>query len=279
MKLDALKKQAGRLAAYMGAKHRVNLKHASALEALAAVHGARNWQTLTAGAEQAEEPDLAARLPGSRPMAISWKFDGTPHLEMPRSSWLRHAVAFGDTGNGWLFDNVAEAVEAGCTALLFAYPETLAGTPPEAAGHPVRFVESSELTGSGLVQMLAQPGVVVVTVVPGEYWVQALRETILSRDAQTAPLVVALPEMDELSSAELQLLLPIAKQGRAKGVVLRSAARDPRWLRHMSQGGDYLANMTHQVYLPSAKDAVREELLARLDDAPAVCLSSDSCRF
>jgi anti-anti-sigma regulatory factor len=279
MKLDALKKQAGRLAAYMGAKHRVNLKHASALEALAAVHGARNWQTLAAGVEHTEEPELAAKTPGKWPMALSWNIDGTPHLEMPRVTWLRHAVAFGDTGNGWLFDNVAEAAEAGCAALLFAYAEGLAGTPSEAAGHPVRFVESRGLSAPGLVQMLTQPGVVVVTVVPGERWCQVLRETILSREAQAGALVVGLPEMDEMSSAELQLLLPIAEQGRAKGVVLRSAARSPRWFRHMSQGGAYLANMTHQVYLPSAKEAVRDAVLARFDSAPAVCLSSDGFRF
>lgn len=279
MKIEALKKQAARLAAYMGAKHRVNLKHASALEALAAVHGARNWQTLAAGTEQADEPDLAAKVPGNRPMTLSWNFDGTPHLQMPRAAWLRHAVAFGDTGNGWLFDNVAEAAGAGCAALLFARPDALVGTPPEAAGHPIRFVDSDDLTCPLLVQMLTQPGVVVVTVLPGEQWCRLLRDTILNRDAQAVPMVVALPEMEELSSAEMQLLLPIAEQGRAKGVVLRSAARDPRWLRHLSQGGKHLANMTHQVYLPSAKDAIREDVLARFDSAPAVCLSSDGCRF
>jgi hypothetical protein len=279
VKLDALKKQAGRLAAYMGAKHRVNLKHASALEALAAVHGARNWQTLAAGAEHTEESDIAAKVPGKGPMALSWNIDGTPHLEMPRATWLRHAVAFGDTGNGWLFDNVAEAAEAGCAAILFAYAEGLAGTPPEAAGHLVRFVESEGLSAADLLQTLMQPGVVVVTVAPGEHWCQVLREAILSRDAQAGPLVVGLPEMEEMSSAELQLLLPIAAQGRAKGVVLRSAARSPRWFRHMTQGAAYLGNMTHQVYLPSAKEDVREEILARFDAAPAVCLSSDGCRF
>lgn len=279
MKLDALKKQAGRLAAYLGAKHRVTLKHASALEALAAVHGARNWQTLAAGAEQTEEPEFAHRVPGKRRMALSWSTDGTPHLELSRESWLRHAVAFGDTGKDWLFDNVAEAAEAGCAALLFAYLEAHGATPPEVAGHDVRFVDSGTLTAASLVQLLGQPGVIVVTAVPGEHWCKVLREAVLGRDMQGTPLVVALPEMDELSSAEMQLLLPIAEQGRASGVVLRSAVRNPQWFRYASHRKAYLANMLHQVYLPSAREAVREDVIDRFDNTPAICISSGCYRF
>jgi len=279
MNLDALKKQAGRLAAYMGAKHRVNLKHASALEALAAIHGARNWQTLAASAEHADEPNASVSPASSGAMTMSWHSTGLPHLSLPRSRWLRHAIAFGDTASGWLFDSVAEAAESGCVALLLAYPDTLVGTPPEAAGHPVRFVDESETSVASLLQSLAGPGVIVVSVSSQTGWCELLREVIQTRGRTGPAMVVGLPEFDAMSSAELIQLLRIAEQGRAFGVTLRSAARDSRRLRHMTHGTAYLANMTHQLYLPSAKGEAREEVLSRFENAPAICLSDTECQF
>lgn len=42
------KQQAARLADHLATKHKLSLKHASTLEAIAAVHGARDWNTLRA---------------------------------------------------------------------------------------------------------------------------------------------------------------------------------------------------------------------------------------
>lgn len=45
---EQLKAQAARLADHLGTKHGIKLKHSAFLEAIAAIHGARNWQSLCA---------------------------------------------------------------------------------------------------------------------------------------------------------------------------------------------------------------------------------------
>lgn len=107
MNIDALKKQATRLAAYLGANHRVNLKHASALEALAAVHGARNWQTLAAQAATDSatqmEPPAGNKARAREPLRpLTWTTQNEPVL-VPQNQWSRHAIAYGDSEevNAW----------------------------------------------------------------------------------------------------------------------------------------------------------------------------------
>jgi hypothetical protein len=277
MTLDALKKQASRLAAYLGAKHRLNLKHASALEALAAVHGARNWQTLAAGADRDDED--VATAPAGGPLTLCWHADGRPQVTLSRASWLRHAVAFGDTAGDWLHANLAEAAHSGLAALLLTYSRE--ALPAHVDRELLQVVEGNRLTAAALAELLTKPGLVVATVTEGDGWGALLREAVLLRRGSTGqpPLVVALPDLNNVTEQDLASVLPLAEQGRAYGVTLRSTARLPQFVLAKARGAAFLANMTHRVFLDAARDAAREELLARLEAAPAVCLSSDGCRF
>lgn len=279
MTLDALKKQASRLAAYLGAKHRLNLKHASALEALAAVHGARNWQTLAAGADAGLDDEDVATAPAGVPLTLCWHADGRPQVTLSRASWLRHAVAFGDTAGDWLHANLTEAAESGMATLLLAHART--ALPVDAPGQPLCVVEGSQLTAGRLVSLLETPGLVVATIAAGDDWSALLRDAVLLRRGSTGqpPLVVALPDLNDLTDKELTSLLPLAEQGRAYGVTLRSTSRLPQFVMAKARGAAFLDNMAHRIFLDAARDAAREELLARLEAAPAVCLSSDGCRF
>jgi hypothetical protein len=99
MSLESFKKQAGRLVAYLGEHHKLRLKHSSALEAIAATHGARNWATLqaksalpdTAEAAPSAGRGLAARGGG---MPLVWQ-DGVPKLFVSQADWSRHTLAEG----------------------------------------------------------------------------------------------------------------------------------------------------------------------------------------
>ena len=103
MSLESLKKQAGRLAAYLGAHHKLRIKHSGALEAIAAAHGARNWATLAAqggpaAPTEAVTPAAAtANLSrrsreGSRPLV--WHEDGRI-MSISHADWSRHTLAEG----------------------------------------------------------------------------------------------------------------------------------------------------------------------------------------
>jgi hypothetical protein len=123
MTLDSLKKQAGRLATYLGANHRVNLKHASALEAIAAVHGARNWQTLAAGTgDSAGVPDGAVPRGGRavERFTMTW-VRGAPALTVPDSDWFRHTLATGTPVEcvGWLEQHMVDCLTRSADGVFF----------------------------------------------------------------------------------------------------------------------------------------------------------------
>lgn len=124
MNLDTLKKQAARLSAYLGAQHRVNLKHASVLEAIASVHGARNWQTLAAKAEagRAAPAETAAdHRPRTRQALrpLTWRTQDEPVL-VPETQWCRHAIAYGaaDDINTWASYHLAHCLQFGQAGLF-----------------------------------------------------------------------------------------------------------------------------------------------------------------
>lgn len=54
MSTSIFKAQASRLAQHLADKHGIKLKHASVLEAIAALHGARDWNTLSASTTAGE---------------------------------------------------------------------------------------------------------------------------------------------------------------------------------------------------------------------------------
>lgn len=121
MTLESLKKQASRLAAYLGEKHRVNLKHASALEALAAVYGVRNWQTLSARAGKSQGEGQGAYSQQNEVLPLSWYEDGQLHVEVRRMEWQRHGVARGTTEQTemWVRRHASLALDAEYGLILF----------------------------------------------------------------------------------------------------------------------------------------------------------------
>ena len=278
MSLESLKKQAGRLATYLGAKHRVNLKHASALEVVAAMHGARNWQTLAAGAPR--EAEEAPPQPGTKGvLALSWTPTGQPHVSLPQGAWLRHGIAFGDTAYAWVQDSLFEAAEAGLSAILLAHPDDFVGMPPETIdGSPVQMCELSKLENL-VATKLNQ--LVVVPTPAGSNWSQVLRSCIQARLAagERSPLVIGIPGLDRLTDQEQADLWPLAQQGRSLGLTLRWYSRTKVAVQARAMGPQLLAQMAHQLFLGDARETVHEEVLERLKAAPAVYLGPGTTQF
>lgn len=97
MSLESFKKQAGRLVAYLGEHHKLRLKYSGALEAIAAVHGVRNWATLQSKGVPAEAPTSApARGRGTSigGMPLVWQ-GRVPKLFVSQADWSRHTLAEG----------------------------------------------------------------------------------------------------------------------------------------------------------------------------------------
>jgi hypothetical protein len=65
------KAQAERLVSHLSAVHKIRLKHASALEAIAAVHAARDWNTLSARQEAPDVATVRAAAGGARAAAAA----------------------------------------------------------------------------------------------------------------------------------------------------------------------------------------------------------------
>ena len=97
--IEFLKVQANRLIGYMGDKHRFRLKPASSLEALAALYGYSDWNTLHAmAAREAAQPVAAQGLPHLSPhnaFPLTWTRHGTVDLSVSSDDWFRHTLAIG----------------------------------------------------------------------------------------------------------------------------------------------------------------------------------------
>jgi len=278
MSLESLKKQAGRLATYLGAKHRVNLKHASALEVVAAMHGARNWQTLAAGAPpQAEE---APPKPGTKGvLALSWTAAGEPHVTLPQGAWLRHGIAFGDTSYAWVQHNLFEAVDAGLSAILLAHPDNFDGVSRQADDNA-----SVQMCRLSKLETLASTKLTQLVVVPTSAesnWTEVLRSYVQARHAagDRSPLVIGVPGLGQLSDQQLADLWPLVQQGRAFGITLRCYSRSKAAVLSRKSGSQFLAQMAHQIFLGNAREAAQEEVLERLNAAPAVYLGFNTTQF
>jgi hypothetical protein len=120
MTLDILKKQATRLVAYLGAHHRVNIRHASALEAIAAVHGARNWPTLAARSGRPAVAQTSRGTPTQEHFALTWK-NGMPAMTLSTDDWFRHTLATGEPDDCayWLQQHIADCRLRGADGVFF----------------------------------------------------------------------------------------------------------------------------------------------------------------
>lgn len=118
----ALKDQANRLVAYLGDKHRFKLKLSSALEAMAAIHKQRDWNTLQALAAAAEAPAPAVAADAQFPVA--WGAQGQP-LNVNRADWLRHTLATGGSSQdrrAWCLQQLyAQVARGGSGVFVHAF--------------------------------------------------------------------------------------------------------------------------------------------------------------
>ena len=89
--------QAERLVTYMGDKHRFRLKSASAQEAVAAMYGKQDWNTLHGLAQRASESAGQAPSPVAHEASfpLTWSTLDQPQLAVGREDWYRHTLASG----------------------------------------------------------------------------------------------------------------------------------------------------------------------------------------
>lgn len=95
--IEFLKAQANRLIGYMGDKHRFRLKPASSLEALAAMYGYSDWNTLHAMAARESEPAVAStsKQPAHSTFPLTWNRLGHADLSVDVTDWYRHTLGLG----------------------------------------------------------------------------------------------------------------------------------------------------------------------------------------
>lgn len=98
--VEFLKDQATRLVTYLGDKHRFRLKPASALEAVAAMYGKHDWNTLHGLAQRLAGEDVRIGAPAPVSAAadsfpLTWSEQDRPQLTVTRDDWYRHTLGSG----------------------------------------------------------------------------------------------------------------------------------------------------------------------------------------
>lgn len=119
--VELLKDQASRLVTYLGDKHRFRLKPASALEAVAALYGKHDWNTLHGLAQRAagEHGRADGHTPSREQLdsfPLTWSEHGRPQLTVAHDDWYRHTIASGGTladRQAWLQQHFGEHVSRG----------------------------------------------------------------------------------------------------------------------------------------------------------------------
>ncbi|GBG14526.1 diguanylate cyclase [Novimethylophilus kurashikiensis] len=113
--VSALKDQANRLIAYLGDKHRIKLKLSSALEAIAAIHQQRDWNTLRAWASDEGAPTIAPDE-----FELVWDANGACLQAAASQDFFRHSMVYGtaEQTREWLVRHVGQAIERGFGGLF-----------------------------------------------------------------------------------------------------------------------------------------------------------------
>lgn len=91
--LESYKKAATRVAQYLGEHHRLKIPRTSALDVVAQVHGARNWQTLAAGERSSSVASDESQMPDVG-YPVQWDATGNPTL-LSGLDWFRHTTVIG----------------------------------------------------------------------------------------------------------------------------------------------------------------------------------------
>jgi hypothetical protein len=150
--IPVLKDQANRLVAYLGDKHRFRLRAASALEAVAAMYGKPDWNTLQALSEREELPRQEAAsvslLAQSRYYPLTWTPRGVPDFKVEANDWFRHTLAVGgslQSRREWMLHHIVAQGERGWPGVfLNAFGEKLPADVREALIAEGMFLELPE---------------------------------------------------------------------------------------------------------------------------------------
>lgn len=114
MTIEHFKKQADRLIKFLGDSHRFRLKRASALEAVAYIQGAADWNTLCArAAEETTKSEASTRV-------LTWQ-NGEAALRQTKPAWQKHTLAVGAPGilDEWFSMQLFESQVQNEQALFF----------------------------------------------------------------------------------------------------------------------------------------------------------------
>jgi hypothetical protein len=233
MSIDFLKAQANRLAHHLADKHGIKLKHAAVLEAIAAVHGVRDWNTLRAAAAPGYQPG---------PLALEPEHIRVPHTLIIGSQDVGAAVLLEQMavqhigeGGGLLYfspyaDPKLDDVLRHAAAEAEHKPQVLSLAPPDPEGVETCVPRLEALVQSGFIMHVAPlAGERVSNTHAGTCLLLRQLNAVLSATrpvgARTQP---ATPLMVVLPAARFDLCwLSILRQGRSMGVTFVLQADSP----------------------------------------------------
>jgi hypothetical protein len=281
MSIDLFKKQAERLVKFMGDKHRMRLKSASALEAVAAIHDARDWNTLAAGTNApAAEP--------MRPAAdkvLTW-IDGAPDITVAANDWARHTIVTGASLaiSAWMgaqWDYCQSRKQQG----LFFFDSASLYKPLLARlqGENVVVVRCHDCADPATLLPHLESGGSLIVFYRGEIsnpaeWMGLVTALALTRmrspnRSAAAELVIGVSEATPLLPYGLA---PIAAQGRSFGVVLLAGIEDRALLQQTTAGQSLLANSCTTLHLDGIDEDDLQAIIKALRQATCVAVGQST---
>jgi hypothetical protein len=239
MSTDVFKAQASRLAHHLSDKHGIKLKHGSVLEAIASVHGVRDWNTLRASASIASPAVASHYVPTHSPIP-------------PAPVHIPHALVIGaqDVGAAVLLEQMAVQHVGEGGGLLYFSPQPdpnldqVLQHAADEAEHKPQFLSLTPPEPEGVeaclprLEALAQSGYVMhVSPVPGATAAATHAGTCLMLRQLNAVLTGLTPGMHAQSTMPLMVVLPaerfdlswlsLLRQGQALGVTFVLQADSP----------------------------------------------------
>lgn len=273
--LESYKKAATRVAQYLGENHRLKIPRTSALEVVAQVHGARNWQTLAAGERSfSVAPDDDPMPPFGYP--VQWGASGNSTL-LSKQDWFRHTTVIGtrEKREEWFMTQLQEHLASNRPGLFIGLkdlpysadlpedhsfsvlsPDTVTDLTPEMVSRIAAggcwYVNESDTRMAGLTRLVEA--------------VSFARRTRTRNEAMPGYTVAVVDE-----SPEFQIPANVLRQARAFNMALLVGSDQP--LRGLA--GD---NIWNKLYLSQPEMVLKfaEERLAQSESA--LC-NPDSIRF
>lgn len=318
MTVAQLKRQADRLIQYMGDKHRLRMKRASALEAIAYLRGVANWNTLAAQAGD------GPTSPGNTPAryTLTWQH-GVPQMAVSSREWRRHTLAIGsDTHlHTWLMEQLEAGLRRKDQGVFFFHsddplPENVLtkahaslltlvdyrqntctidladGLSPAAMETLVGLSRPQALPASPSAVELIHAGRTLLVVLPKTaeggrltslyaVWGIVLRDILANRchAGDASRRPTLLLGLSNLEHAALPVFIPVIEQARAFNTVLLMGTNSRDTLAHAQVGDAIVANAWTQLYLGGLDEQMLTSMLVELRQAQQVAVSPHTVTF